>query len=172
MTSDLRIPNLETGAYGYGDVDRESMDGPGVWLRVPHRGALKLVLMKPMPFRYLAHWVRRGYTPCPGRDQCNWCALAVGTKPRYVYSVWDLDRKRSGLIEVAPETAAQIRDITTRGGDLPGTAIRMTKRGGVVNGAIAVDAIHELYRLADLPAGPEPELILRRQWSAPPEDRG
>jgi hypothetical protein len=96
----------------------------------------------------------------------------MGTKPRYVYSVWDLDRKRSGLIELGPDTAGQIREIMIKSGDLPGTAIKMTKRGGVVNGAIAVDMIHELYRLADLPPGPDPELILRRQWCAPPEERG
>lgn len=162
----------EQPGYGYGDVDEESMEDGELWMRVPHRGALKLVLLRTLPFRYIAHWFRTGYKPCPGRATCTFCTLGIGAKARYAYSVWDIDRKRPGCIEFGSSTAGQIRDLMQRNGELPGMAIKLTKRGGVVNGSIAVDPIHDLYRLSDLPPGPDPEIILRKQWSAPTEDRG
>lgn len=170
--TDLKTPVQAELGYGYGDIDQETQLGPGVWLKVPHRGHLRCILMRELPFRYWAHWVRRCYLPCPGRAKCDWCALAIGAKPRYVFSLWDVERKRSGLLEVGPDTAGQVRDACTTHGFEPGLCIKLSKAGGTVNGAIKVDVLHDIYRLADLPPGPDPEDVLKRQWSQPTEERG
>jgi len=158
-----------TAGYGYGDTTEETCEGPGVWLHVPHRGALKAVLMQVAPFRYVSHWVRSTYQLCPGSGKCSWCDLGLGTKTRYVYALYDTDRKRQGLLEVGPDTAGQMKDLTRANGDEPGLLFRFTKAGGVINGAIKVELLHDWYRISELPPGVDIERVLRGQWDAAAE---
>lgn len=150
--------------YGYGDTDAEALTGPGVWLHVPPRSALKAVMLQIEPYRYPAHWIRSRYTPCPGNPACTYCAIGIGTKVRYVYAMFDADRKRSGLLEVGPECAGQIRAAVQEAGPEPGILLRLTKAGNVQNGAVKVELMHDFYRRENLPPVIDIERVLTAQW--------
>lgn len=162
--SSQHTPTTKPG-YGYGDTDAEAMTGPGVWMHVPPRGALKAVLMQIEPYRYAAHWIRGAYQLCKGNPNCGWCAVGVGTKIRYVYSVFDADRKRTGLLELGPEAAGQVRAAVAEAGPEPGILLRLTKAGNVQNGSIRVELLHDFYRRDSLPPGVDIERVLTAQWN-------
>lgn len=161
-----------TPAYGYGDVDQECQSGEGIWLQVPSRGGLTVVLQTELPFRYVGHWMRGKYEPCSGANNCDWCTVGIGKKPRYVYAMFNRDRRRSMLFETGPETAGQIREAVVKYGFTTGLTMKLSKAGGRDNGAIIVEPMHGLTRLQDLPQAQDAERTLTKQWSKPTEERG
>lgn len=163
MSTEHKAPTK--AGYGYGDTDAEAMTGPGVWLHVPPRGHLKAVILQIEPYRYTSHWIRGKYNVCHGNPSCGWCAIGIGTKVRYVYCMYDTDRKRTGLLEVGPEAAGQVRDAVANGGPEPGLLLRFTKAGQIVNGAIRVELMHDFYRRDTLPPAIDIERVLQSQWS-------
>lgn len=171
MTTGQTKLDEPVGSTGYGDLEEESMMGPGVWLHVPDRTESRMVLMIELPYRYMGHWIRGKIRPCPGPSTCDWCAQLIGRKPRYGFAMYDCEQRRCGVLEVGPEAAAMIRDgaLTSAGG--VGTCYKLRKKGGVRNGQLQVTVHHTLYKLHDLPRPLDPEDVYKRMWSMPERER-
>jgi len=158
-------------AAGYGDLLSECAEGPGVWIHVPARTIVVCVLLRDQPVRYDAHWVGGRVRPCPGATQCALCTSGVGKKTRYVYTVLDTTTKQTGLLEVAPSTALEIRAAVDEAGFARGLAIAFSHEGGVKNGRLRATSRHQILRDCELPDGPDPIHVLKRQWSLPDAER-
>lgn len=156
---------------GYGDVQREALEGPGVWIHVPPREAKIVCLLREQPIRYFAHWQGGRIKPCPGRGQCGLCAANVGGKTRYVYSVFDTRLGLAGLVEVSPNTAADIRKGCEEMGFAKGVTFSLTKERQVTNGRIVAKCLHKMFASKDLPEGPDPVAVLTRMWTLPDRER-
>lgn len=161
----------ELGEMGFGDLVAETLDGPGIWLKVAPRGKTKLVLLDNLPFRYRGHWMRGRYVPCPGARDCGHCSIGIGSKVRYVFAMYNADQMRPGLLEVGPDTAGLIRQEQVKAGEAPGICLLFEKAGGVINGSIKVTTFHTLYSKRDLPPAPDIQRIMRQQWAMPENER-
>lgn len=156
---------------GYGDLVKETAEGDPVWVRIPAKGATPVVLLRDEPARYTSHWNGYRYQPCPGFHRCGYCQTGKGKKERYVYAVYDMRHKRPGLIEVGPQTAAEIKAITDKARVVRGIEIVLRKEGSIVNGAITATYQHGFIDEKELPPGPDPAYVLRKQWSMPERER-
>jgi hypothetical protein len=162
------MKNDEFGlSEGYGDVVEESMEGPGVWLHVPGRGVLTAVLLREKPVRYEAHWVGGRVRPCPGRERCQFHKDGLGSKVRYVYTLFDTHRRQAGLLEVSPQTAGDIMRECADHGFARGLSFSFKKEGGRENGRIVAKCLHAIMRELELPEGPDAAFVLRKQWQLP-----
>lgn len=156
---------------GWGDLPSECATGPGVWLHVPARVVLKVALLREQPVRYAAHFVGGRCRPCMRGSYCALCEAGVGAKTRYVFSVLDVHRMQSGVVEVGPVTAAQIQAGINEFGFARGLCFTLRKEGGVANGLIQAAVCNSVVRESDLPEGPDPAVVLRKQWSCPEAER-
>lgn len=158
---------------GYDGILEEAASGPGVWLHVPARGRLSVVLLRDRPVKYLGHFSPgRGAIPCKNprgdpQGSCPECERGRAAKRRYVYSVLDVSGGRPGLVEVAPETAIQIMKDCADHGFSKGLAFDLFKLEGKVNGRIMAKCRHTILSGTDLPDGPDPAYVLRKQWYLP-----
>ena len=105
------------------------------FVRVPARGALEVIILSEKAVGYRGHYSQNGCEPCQG-ERCAYCARGVGTRLRACYSVSQVDLGGRWLLDVGEGTFAQITAIGREVGSLRGVRLRLTKRGGLVNGQI------------------------------------
>ncbi len=155
--------------WGYEGARDATINGPSSFLKVSNRGKTRMVLLQEKPFQYLAYYYNRRYWPCTGQEHCTGHALGLGHKLRFVYSMYDLDIKRAGVLELDASTAQEIAIAVNEYGFSTGLAVELWKKDGKVSGHIFAKSLHGVWKLAEV-LGPEhtvpdPEAILRKQWS-------
>jgi len=84
--------------YAIGGCGEDAPEG-ATFLKVPDGGALRVIISCQCSFDYLGHYVERAFRP-HRTDVCGFCRVGLGKQWRYVYSVFDVDGRISGLLEI------------------------------------------------------------------------
>jgi len=156
-----------TGATGYDALEKYAPEPGIVWLHVSARQPLIVALLRDVPFVYYGHFSNGRFRPCAGQDTCIQCAQHAGGKVRAVFSVYDVVNKKSGILEVSDDTAREVKNLTESWGQARGMVVSFRKEGGKQNGTIHAQSNNQCLRSEELPDGPDPAYILRKQWSEP-----
>lgn len=155
---------------GWGNPATEAANQSWVWLHVPARSAIRVVILSESPCRYKGHWVDGHMRPCLPVD-CGYCAVRLGFQIRYVFAVHDMTHRVSGLLELGAGAAEVIKESADDLGFLRGLVFELRKEGGRDRGKIIVKAHHAMIQTEGLPVPPDAALELRRMWSLPDAER-
>src|SRR5258708_1093299 len=117
--------------------DQEAASGTG-FVHVPARGTLEVYVLSEQPVSYKGHYTGGRMRPW-GRGGCIPCSRSVGVQRRWVFSVYDIGRRVSGLLDLGDAPAGLVRDFSTEYGGLRGLRLRLGKAGGTLRGRIEVE---------------------------------
>jgi hypothetical protein len=150
--------------YGPGDLDAEARESAPVWIRIPHRGQVLLCLLDELPVRFAVHFIGGRPVLCWGQGRCGHCADHVGRKPHYVYRAYDRTRRSMGLIDLPVGAERTIEELRRERGFCRGMVVSLRKEGGVVNGRIICEPLHQILALEDLGQPVDVVEVLCRQY--------
>lgn len=144
--------------------ENEAASGTG-FVHVPARGSLEIYVLSEEAMSYKGHYTDGRMRPCL-RNGCIACSRSIGIQRRWVFSVYDIGRRVSGLLDLGDAPAGLIRDFSNQYGGLRGLRLRLGKAGGTLRGRIEV----ELGGLSRVPNSELPDSVnvadcLRKMWS-------
>ena len=157
---------------GIGDLVAECREGQDVWLHVPARSSLRVMLLRERPVFYWQHFTASGPVFCESkRDRngalvdasaCPLCRGEIGAKKKYVYTVSDMARGSGHLLDVSPATALDIESTVNQTGVALGMVFDLRKEGGVSNGRIRAKWSGTFINEKELPEGPDVLHVFRK----------
>lgn len=121
------------------------------WIHFPPRSVGRIVLTNEDPFRFQTHFGPGRPVFCWGhRSICSRCADGDGFKAHYAVSAYDVARRCHGTFQFTPDAWRDVRDQCIAHGSRLGFVVGVTKDGGVKNGKLCAEVLHQYVQLSAL----------------------
>jgi len=159
--ADAKVSPFSTGD---GDLEAEVRSSSPCWIKVPARQTILVCLFADLPIRFAVHFVNGGPQLCWGRGHCGHCADRRGFKVHYVYPAWDRTRRFMGAVDLPVGAERTVAEVRMERGFVKGMVFALKKEGGVENGRIVVEPLHQILDLGSLPPPMDVEELLCRQY--------
>ncbi len=156
--------DLSPFSIGPGDLEQEKRNSAPAWIKVPARSTVLVCVLAELPVRFALHFVGGRPQLCWGRGRCGHCADRLGAKVHYVYPAYDRTRRTMGAIDVPPGVEEVLSMARSEKGFLKGLVVALKKEGGVDNGRIQAEVLHQILDTQVLGEPLDVQELLCRQY--------